>query len=240
MTVSLLFGHALMNTSVALELSEDLVTRGAVRHSNIEITEQGFLRNKGSDGYLIFDNLNVRRDQACAIKMAIEFKNPMLRPGLFEIFWHAPGSGFNERQKAFVIVSHADTDEQTTFIIPLCKMYHYSGNLNNPRGQSKVAALRLDFPTNRTIALKLHSLQLLNAQQMRTQLQSTAKGSVILEPYERIRAESFLSFDVALPKLYFAIEEGWSRLQVDISFLLFWLGLILALVMLIVRSLIRQ
>jgi hypothetical protein len=240
MTILLLFGHALMNHSMALEPSAELLTQDLLRYRNIEVTEQGFLRNQGSDGYLVLKNLNVRRDQACALKMDIEFESPMQRPGLFEVFWHGPESGFSEQQKAFVIISHANTLQRTTFIIPLCKMYHYSGNLNKPNQQSIISSLRLDFPSNRTIAIKWHSLEVLNAQQMMDQLKNTPQENIVLEPYERVRAESFLSFDVALPKLYFALEEGWNRLQVDILFLLFWLGLIFALLVLIVRSLIKQ
>ncbi|MFT5137701.1 MAG: hypothetical protein ACI8XV_002743, partial [Arenicella sp.] len=35
---------------------------------NLQFDEQGFLRNTSSDGYFTFRGLDLRRDQACAIR----------------------------------------------------------------------------------------------------------------------------------------------------------------------------
>ena len=127
---------------------------------NLKVDEQGFMRNTNSDGYFTFRDLDLRRDQACAMRLDMEFDKPMSRPGLFEVFWHEPKAGFRESMKGFVLINPADTAERKVFVIPLCKLFHYSGNINKAHLQAGVAGLRLDYPSNKDIGIKFHSIEL--------------------------------------------------------------------------------
>lgn len=207
---------------------------------NLEIDEQGFIHNINSDGYFTFRDLDLRRDQACAIRLDMEFDKPMSRPGLFEVFWHEPKAGFRESLKAFVLINPADTAERTVFVIPLCKLFHYSGNINKAHLQAGVAGLRLDYPSNKDIGVKFHSIEFLDAQKMLSLLSEAQANTVILEPYERLSPAAATSLDVLVPKLFFIFEEGLSRLWVDKGFLFFWLLLIVGLKLLILRSYLRK
>lgn len=207
---------------------------------NLTATADGFLANVGSDGYLTFRGLDLRRDQACGITLDLEFRTPLERPGIFEFFWRSAEQGFAEQRKAFVIINQADTLERHKFMIPLCKLYHYSGNLNLPERQARIEGLRLDYPANKDIELKFHAIDLLSAVEMNELIRSRTLDPLILEPYERVSANSFTSFDVALPKFYFAFEEGLHRLGRDKAFLVVWLVMIIGLLLLMLRSVLRQ
>lgn len=232
-----------VQSSHALFPDESLLTLEGqpMQTTELEIKAGGFMRNTGSDSYFTFRDLNVRRELACAIKMDLEFAEPMYRPGLFEVFWHnTEGGGFRESLKAFFIVNQEDSKSRKEFIIPLCKLFHYSGNMNNPTLQSMLGGLRIDYPSNKDISIKLHSIELLDAQQMMDLLSNTPDNLVILEPYERLHPGPATSLDVMVPKLLFIFEEGLSRLWVDKGFLFTWLLLILALKILILRSFLRK
>ena len=207
---------------------------------NLQLDEQGFIRNTSSDGYFTFRGLDLRRDQACAIRLDMEFDKPMSRPGLFEVFWHEPDAGFRESLKAFVLINPADTAERKVFVIPLCKLFHYSGNINKAHLQAAVAGVRIDYPSNKDIGVKFHSIEFLDAQTMLSLLSEAPANTVILEPYERLSPEAATSLDVIVPKLFFIFEEGLSRLWIDKGFLFFWLLLIVALKLLILRSYLRK
>lgn len=207
---------------------------------NLEMDEQKFLQNIGGDGHLSFRGLELRRDQACAISMDLTFSEPMSRAAVFEVFWHTAGSGFSERHKAAFLINQKDTHQSQRFIVPLCKLFHYSGNINQPAGQKSIAGIRIDYPSNRTIAIRFDSLQLLDAVQTNTLLLQRPAGVKFLEPYERLSPAAFTSMDVVLPKLFFAFEEGLNRLWQDKAFLIFWLLLICLLFALILRSVLRQ
>lgn len=207
---------------------------------NLEVDQQGFMRNIGSDGYFTFRGLDLRRDLGCAIRMDMEFDKPMSRPGLFEVFWHEPNAGFRESLKAFVLINQADTLERKVFVIPLCKLFHYSGNINKAHLQAAVAGLRFDYPSNKDIGIKFHSIKFIDAQKTLSLLSEAPANTVILEPYERLSPEAATSLDVIVPKLFFIFEEGLSRLWVDKGFLFFWLLMILGLKLLILRSFLRK
>ncbi len=207
---------------------------------NLKVDEQGFMRNTNSDGYFTFRDLDLRRDQACAMRLDMEFDKPMSRPGLFEVFWHEPKAGFRESMKGFVLINPADTAERKVFVIPLCKLFHYSGNINKAHLQAAVAGVRLDYPSNKNIGVKFHSIEFLDAQKMLSLFSEAPSNTVILEPYERLSPSAATSLDVLVPKLFFIFEEGLSRLWIDKGFLFFWLLLIVALKLLILRSYLRK
>lgn len=240
---SLILFAACVVTGAALALNEQNTTplsAAQAQMRNLQVTDQGFIANTGTDGYLIFSGLEISRDQACGITLDIEFKLAMPRPGIFDIFWRSSKQGFSEQRKAFVLINQSDTKTRQQFMIPLCKLYHYSGNLNQPDRQALIHALRIDYPANKEIALKFHSIGLIDAETMTEQLQQRRQGIVILEPYERVSYRSFTSFDVALPKLYFAFEEGLHRVSMDKKFLFVWLLMIASLMALMLRSVLRK
>ncbi|NND81898.1 MAG: hypothetical protein HKN50_05670 [Gammaproteobacteria bacterium] len=203
---------------------------------NLERDKDGFLANVGSDGYLVLTELNKSRDQACGLLLDLEFKAPMARPGIFDIFWRSAGQGFSESRKAFVIINQTLSTERTRFFIPLCKLYQFSGNLNRPSEQGNLDALRIDFPGNKDVAIKFHAIELLDGSAMLQRLETMPVDERLLEPYERVSAGAFTSLDVAVPKLYFAFKEGLHRLTLDRIFLVVWLLIILLLFGLLLRS----
>ena len=207
---------------------------------NLERDQQGYIRNQTNDGYITFRGLNLSREQACAIKMDIEFKQAMLRPGIFEVFWHAPNEGFSEQQKAFVIINHRDSQERKTYVIPLCKLFHFSGNINRSQAQGAIDGLRIDYPAKRITEIKFHSIETVNSDELITLIKQADPNIIVLEPYERVNARSFTSLDVILPKLFFAYEEGLKRLTYDKAFTFVWLLMMFSLMALIVRSVLRQ
>jgi len=232
---------ALSSTALALnEQNTALLNAAHADMKDLQVIGDDFIANTGSDGFLIFRDVEMSRDQACGIELDIEFKSAMPRPGIFEIFWRSAEQGFSEQRKAFVIINQSHTQARQRFMIPLCKLYHYSGNLNQPERQSIINALRFDYPTNKEIALRFHSIRLIDAETMNGQLQQSEPEIVILEPYERVSARSFASFDVALPKLYFAYEEGLQRISQDKPFLVVWLVMIAGLIVPMLRSVLRK
>ena len=227
----LFFAHA----SHAVELT---IEQSQLR--NLVIDSDGYIKNTSGDGYMSFRGLNLSRAQACGIKLDLEFKSPMIRPAIFEVFWHTPNEGFSEKKKSFVIVNQADTVERREYVIPLCKLYHFSGNLNQGLRQAEIAGLRFDYPTKRTTEIKFHSISTLNGEELLSIVQQSAPHISVLEPYERVDARSFTSLDVIVPKLFFAFEEGLKRLSYDKVFTFSWLLMMLAILVLIVRSYLRQ
>jgi len=207
---------------------------------NLEKDSSGFIKNVNGDGYITFRQLELTREQVCGIEMDVEFKRAMARPGIFEIFWHASGEGFTEGKKAFVIINHRDSAERKTYVIPLCKLFHFSGNINQAARQGLIAGLRFDYPANRTSEIKFHSIRTLNGGELMTLIEQADPHIKLLEPYERIRAKSFTSLDVILPKLYFSFEQGFKRLSYDKVFTFSWLAMMFALLALIVRSVLRK
>jgi len=198
--------------------------------TRLEEDSEGFLRNTSKDSYFSMEGLNAPRDQACNLKFSLDFKETLSRPALFEIFWAVADKGFKEAQKASFVVSHLDSTQPNSFIVPLCKLYNFSGNLNIPEYQGNISRLRFDFPSNRVLSVKFSDLELL------TNADARNRQGILVEPYERIVGKSFTSLDAIIPKLIFAFEQGLKRLTIDKVFLVFWLLLILGLLSLIIRS----
>ena len=204
------------------------------------VIESGYLKNTGSDGYIVLDQINLNRYQLCGLELDIEFLDPMSKPGIFEIFWRTNKTDFGERNKAFVIINQDTSKTRSTYLVPLCKLYHFSGNLNNKLGQSIIKGLRIDFPSNKRIAIKIHSIHFRDANSTSSMLKQESSNMIILEPYERVKATSFTSIDVVLPKLFFAVQEGLKHLIADIGFFIFWICLIVTLKILIGLSWYKQ
>ena len=200
----------------------------------IDEDEHGYWVNSTSDSYLTLGGFDVPRSRACYLIWDVEFKEPMFRPGLFEAFWAVNPQAFSEAQKARFLISHKDTEQRTLFVVPLCKLYNYSGNLNSPHHQGNIVGLRLDYPMNRTIGLKIHRVDLVGKDQI-DEIRD-GKNWVELEPFERLRGTPFKSLDVAAPKVFFGFENGARRLVKDWPFLFFWLALIICLLGLMVRG----
>ena len=207
---------------------------------NLERDPQGYIRNQNNDGFITFRQLKLSREQACAIKIDLEFKQAMFRPGIFEIFWHAPNEGFSEQNKAFVIINHRDSQKRKSYVIPLCKLFHFSGNINRSQGQGPIAGLRIDYPAKRITEIKFHSIETMTSDELFTLIKQADPQIRVLEAYERVNAKSFTSFDVIVPKLFFAYEEGLKRLTYDKVFTFVWLLMMFSLLVLIVRSVLRQ
>ncbi len=195
---------------------------------------QGFLTNTSRDGFFKVSGLDLTRDNACFLAMEIEFSEPILRPALFEFFWATKPNAFAEQRKARFLINHKTSGEPSLYLIPLCKLYGFSGNLDMPLRQTNISSVRLDYPMNRTVGLKFHQATLLSSDVGEALLNEKASEIVLIEPYERVIASSFRSLDVILPKLYFSFEDGARRLGADIGFLLFWLSLILTLIGIII------
>lgn len=207
---------------------------------NLSMDQDGFIKNISTDGYLSFRDLNQSRSDMCGVQLDLEFKSGLSKPAIFEIFWHSMNAGFSEQRKAFVIVNHRDADQRRTFLIPLCKLYHFSGNVNQAAHQNRIGGLRIDFPANRITELKFHSIVTVSADELAQSFAQDSANTTMLEPYERVNARAFTSFDVILPKLYFALEEGLTRMKYDKVFTLVWALLIFSLLGLIIRSVISR
>lgn len=207
--------------------------------TNLAVDDQGFTYNTSSDGFISMGGFDLPRSQACNLLLDFDFKEPMFRPGLFEVFWASDPGAFGEQQKARFLISHKHTSKPTLFVIPLCKLYSYSGNLNQPHHQRNIVGLRLDYPMNRVISIKLNQIRLYsNAEFAKFEQTQQRNGVTIipLEPFERLSGTDFRSFDVAIPKVYFGIENGLSRMTNDLPFLLFWGLILLLFIILFVRS----
>ena len=205
-----------------------------VEYRYMDIDESGYVSNTTSDSYLILNGFDLPRDQACFIVIDAEFKEPMFRPGLFEAFWAVNPGAFSEKQKARFLISHKNTHSRTMFIVPLCKLYNFSGNLDSPHHQRNIVGLRLDYPMNRTVGLKIRRLDLIGLKELKMLEQESE--IVELEAFERLSGNSFTSLDVVVPKIYFALESGWKRLSQDLLFLGVWLALIFGLLFLLIRG----
>ena len=197
--------------------------------------EFGYLRNTGSDSFLIINNLDLTRQQACNLHLEMHFQEALFRPAVFEVFWAINNHGFMESQKGFFIINQAHTAATHSFVVPLCKLYHFSGNLNRPDYQRNITGLRLDYPGNKFVSVKFNTIELLSNEQAK-QLFEQNKDAIKVEPYERVAARAFTSLDAILPKLVFTFEDGLARLSVDKGFLITWLLLIAGLLFLLLRS----
>ena len=199
---------------------------------DLVLDDAGFLVNTSTDGFFKTSGLNLPRNQACYFLMDLAFKEPLFRPAMFELFWSTSPDAFAESQKARFLIGHEDTEQPARFIVPLCKLYRFSGNLNSPNLQENIKGLRFDFPVNRTVGLKISEFRLLSGDE----LESVGADAVWLEPYERIPGKAFVSKDAVIAKLFFGLEDGLKRLSNDLGFLIFWLILIAGCIVLIIRS----
>ena len=229
------FSHAEIAVSEELKNSIAFDSKAlAVDYRYMDVDDRGYVSNATTDSYLILNGFNLPRDRACYLLMDAEFKEPMFRPGLFEAFWAVYPGAFSEKQKARFLISHKNTNSRTVFVVPLCKLYSFSGNLNSPRYQRNIVGLRLDYPMNRTIGLKIHRLDLIGLNELTTLKQESE--IVELEAFERLSGKPFTSLDVAIPKIYFGLESGWKRLSQDLPFLIVWLMMIFGLLFLLIRG----
>ena len=210
-----------------------------IQYKDLVTDTQGYISNTSSDGYLVLNNINLNRAQMCGLQLSFEFKQTPQRASLFDVYWRTAQTGFSESQKAFFIINQQDAANKNTYIVPLCKLFSFSGNLNQPLQQANITAFRLDYPPNKDTALRIETIQLLDSQAMSTESYG-ASQAIVLEPYETISANSFTSLDVIIPKLIFAFEEGLKRFTSDVPFLIFWLFLIFLLTVLILLSYTRQ
>ena len=203
---------------------------------NIEI-DGDYLSNINSDGYIIINDIDLPRSKVCSLLISLEFKSPMKRPGVFDVYWKTKEHGFTEQQKGFFIISHKDTITPKHFVIPLCKLYNFSGNLNRPEFQQNIDSIRFDYPASKNISLKINKIEFLT--NIETQLllnKTTTVEYLVVEPYEWITGKSFTSLDLIMPKLMFALEDGVRKIIKDIPFLIFWVSLVVVLKLLIVVS----
>lgn len=202
--------------------------------------DQNYLSNTSGDGFFTIGGLDLPRGQACGLSLTLNFKEGFEKPAIFEIFWRTKKTNYSERQKAFFIINQEDSKQTKTYLVPLCKLYNFSGNLNQPVQQGNISGLRFDYPGNKKLAIKFEAIELLNSESFDKLLKNQSSEHVLLGAYERIEPRSFTSLDVIIPKLLFSFEEGLGRLTKDMAFFVFWLLLIIGLTLLIVRSFIRE
>lgn len=198
--------------------------------------DDGFLSNTDGDSYIVINELDMTRDKACNLLLTLTFKDPLSQPSLFRIFWSIQGGQFRGVQSGQFLINHADTLEQNTFLIPLCKLYNFSGNLNIPDYQKNIDGFRINYPAHKKISIAFNAIEFLSHKQLIERETNQDFQVITLEAYERIRGQSFTSLDAIIPKLLFAFQDGLNRLGRDKGFLFFWLLLISSLVFLFVRS----
>ena len=220
----------------ALQISQPVTD---FQFRNINSDDQGYLSNTTNDGHLILGDLNLTRDQMCGILLSIEFKVTPLRATLFDVYWRTAKTDFSENQKGFFFINQDDARKPSKYLLPLCKLFNFSGNLHNASLQNNITGFRLDFPPNKDVVLRIQSIDFLNAQGM-VNVVNENSDIVTTEVYERIQARSFMTLDVIIPKLIFAFEEGLQRLYKDVPFLMVWLLIIFLLKLLLLGSFIRQ
>ncbi len=207
---------------------------------DLELDSDGYLANTSGDGYFQLMGLDHSRDRLCGLLLKMEFKNPVEKATLFDVYWRTKSQGYSENQKGFFIINNEHTKTSNTYLVSLCKLHNFSGNLNQSHLQDNISALRLDYPGNKRLAIKFESIQILDDDELQLRLKQADTNDIVLEAYERINPRAFTSLDVIVPKLIFAFEEGLKRLTNDLGFLVFWLLLIIALKLLLLRSFIRQ
>lgn len=206
----------------------------SLQYKQMDIDNEGYVANTTADSYLVLGGFDLPRDKACYLVLDAEFKQPMFRPGLFEAFWAVNPGAFSENQKARFLISHKRTESRHLFVVPLCKLYSFSGNIDKPNSQKNIVGLRFDYPMNRDIGLKIHKLDLISLTELTPLL---AEQQVIeLEPFERLSGKPFTSLDVAVPKVYFGLEHGWKRLTQDWPFMIVWLTMIFGLLILMIKG----
>lgn len=206
---------------------------------NLDTDEQGYLSNTSNDGHIVFNDLSLTRDQMCGVLLTIEFKETPLRASLFDVYWRTAQVNFTESQKGFFLINQNDAAQKTRYLLPICKLFGFSGNLHNPLIQGNITGFRLDYPPNKDTSLRIESAEFLDSQALSELLQQQTE-IIALELYESVPARSFTSLDVIIPKLVFAFEEGIKRLGLDLPFLIFWLCLIFLLKLLLLKSFVRQ
>lgn len=200
------------------------------RLKDLIANEQGYLQNTSSDGFLVFKGLNKPRANACGLLVDAEFSEAPLSPFVMEIFWSTERHGFTERQKTFFVVKRDLDKKQQRFIVPLCKLYLYSGNLNVPAWQGNITSIRLDYPPDRDLAIKFNEFRLIN------HAETFEQDGLHYEPIERVNTAALLSLDVLLTKFILINKEGMQRLLADKAFLIVWVLMILALCIAFVKS----
>lgn len=226
----------LSSQATALQASQTVTD---FQYRNINIDEQSYLNNTTNDGHVIVDNLNFTRDQMCGVLLSIEFRRVPLRATLFDVYWRTAKTDFSENQKGFFFINQENASTPNKYLLPLCKLFNFSGNLHNSSLQDNITGFRLDFPPNKDVVLRIQSVEFLNNQEIYNFIGDNP-DVVTTEVYERIQARSFTTLDVIIPKLIFAFEEGLQRLYKDVSFLVFWLLIIFLLKILLLGSFFRQ
>lgn len=202
----------------------------AYRLKDLTVNEQGYLQNTTSDGFLILKDIDTPRANACGLLVDLEFAQAPVEPFVMELFWRTERHGFMEKQKSFFVVKRDLDKKRQQFIVPLCKLYLYSGNINIPAWQGNITGIRLDYPPDRDLAIKFHDFSLIN------HAQTFAQADLHYEPYERVNTAALLSRDVLLTKLILINKEGLQRFVADKAFLIVWLLMIVALSIALVKS----
>lgn len=210
-----------------------------IEYKDLSTNPQGYLTNTTGDGFLVLNNIELNRAQMCGLMLTLEFQQAPERASIFDVYWRTAKTGFSESQKGFFVINQTDAATKNSYLVPLCKLFNFSGNLNQPQQQANITGFRFDYPANKTLALRIESIKFLSSEAM-AKLEESGTDAIVVEPYERISARSFTSLDVIIPKLIFAFEEGLKRFTKDGPFLVFWLVLILILKLLILRSFMRE
>jgi hypothetical protein len=223
--------------------AQALVTQSGnldVAYKDIDLLDSGVMVNVSSDSYITFNSLNLSREQACGLMFKLSFSESFSKPAIFDFYWRTKSSGFSEADKGFFILNYLPEESSRSYVLPLCKLYNYSGGLNNPEKQANITGFRLDFPANKKLHVSLTDVSFLDSQALAKYLTESSESTVVIEPYERVSGSSFTTLDVVLPKLFFALEHGLDRLKKDLGFLIFWLFSLLLLIALVIRSFVQE
>ena len=224
------FGEVASAESEVMSSHEQSLNR--LNLNQLEYDQDGYLASTGTDSFWTID-LNQTRADSCYLSFDASFKEAASRPRIFELFWSTKPNAFSKNSKAFIVITPEQMAADNRFVVPLCKLYGFSGNLNKPSMQANLSGIRFDYPPNEQLAIKFHRIELFS----RADIEAFDQGeSIHLEPIERISSAAYTSADVFVTKLVFAFEDGIVRLGRDKVFLIFWLISLSALTFLFIRS----
>lgn len=200
--------------------------------NQLELDQDGYLASTGTDSFWTIE-VNRTRADSCYLSFDASFKEVANRPRIFELFWSTKPNAFSKNGKAFIVITPEQMAAGKRFVVHLCKLYGFSGNLNTPNMQANLAGIRFDYPPNEQLAIKFDRIEVIS----RADFEAFDRGeSIHLEPIERVSPAAYTSADVFVTKLVFAFEDGLVRLGRDKVFLIFWLISLSALTFLFIRS----
>ena len=197
--------------------------------TQLKTKANGFTVNTGGDAYFVIQNLEIPRASIRAIRLEFEVEKKLTRPILMEFFWRSATLGFSEHEKAMFVVNPNNVSNEYDIILPIYKLYNFSGNLNYGVYQEPVIQFRIDYPMLHKVSMKFENIEYFADN-------NYPQGSTVMELHETIAADNFLNGDVIVPKFIDLFVTGLKKFTQDWLFTLFWLGCIIATLFYIRRT----